>query len=339
MKKTFFLFIIFFLLSAAVFGKDEKLKVSTEVGFALDSNDIHGDKYYLEYELDGILKAEYALTDRLSTILSIELDRYETDVDEISVLYEISCSQDIKGGVFDSRLTLNDFLKKRYEMFFFDAPGEEYIQDLGWVMFNNGIRYIHRDFLKDDLDIETSFFFNSSHNETQYFLTAFYNFERTRHFAAFTVSYLPFWLHRIIFGKGDEYVYNNFIFSGKYFRYTDTWVLAGEAALGNNLIDPIGFLHFPGEDKSLFASADFYLGRNLYAADFIYTPALRGGVLFPDIKYGENRRIEIMLGNFIRGKYIFFHLDGGIQFDTYDDGGGLVTDFEPVWGISFCIRS
>ena len=147
-------------------------------------------------------------------------------------------------------------------------------------------------------------------------------------------------MHNVGFGGGGEtYQYNNFVFDLKYYHNIDRFVWACEANIGTNLIDPVGYLHFPGEDDSWFASADVSLGYNINLNKFVYTPALRAGILCPDIKYiDENRRLELMLGNWFHGKYVFVHLDGGLRFDTYKSGS-LKTKLKPIWGINVCIKS
>ena len=147
-------------------------------------------------------------------------------------------------------------------------------------------------------------------------------------------------VHNLAFGgESEEYKYNNFIFDLKYYRNIGSTIWAAEVNVGTNLIDPVGYLHFPGEDDSWFASADLAFGYNFALSKCVYTPAIRCGILCPDIKYmDENRRLELMLGNWFRGKYMFVHLDGGLRFDTYKSGS-LKTKVEPIWGINICIKS
>lgn len=98
-------------------------------------------------------------------------------------------------------------------------------------------------------------------------------------------------------------------------------------------------LQFPGNDNSFFAFADFAAGINLYSKSFIYTPAVRCGVLFPNVEYMYTNEIEILLGNYLRWRYIFLHIEAGVRFDTYKDKGNLVTALEPAWGLTFTVKS
>ena len=340
MKKYLICITVLLLVATAVFSKPKDyFSLDAEVEFKLDDSDITGDKYYVEYQLEGELEAKIRFNDRLSSTLAIEIDRKDVDPEEVSVFYWIDEFQSIRGGLFDSSLVMNDFVKKKKELFFYDSPGVKYIKDSGFTNLNTGIEYVNRHFIGDNIQLDASAFFNSSHNESQFFLTGYYNFMEGLDFIAFTISYLPFVLHNVVLGGDDEYKYNNFIFDLKYYKNVDRIVWSCEANIGTNLIDPVGYLHFPGEDDSWFASADAALGYNFPFDKFIYTPALRCGILCPDLKYAdENRRLELMLGNWFHGKYIFVHLDGGIRFDTYKSGS-LKTKVEPVWGINVCIKS
>ncbi|MCQ2603488.1 MAG: hypothetical protein MJ215_00380 [Spirochaetia bacterium] len=340
MKKIFIFIAVLILVTGILPAKESRFKINPKVEFSLDDSDVTGDKYYLEYELEGELEVKYNFTDRLAAILNVELSRHDVDVEEISVLYDFDEYNRIKGGLFDSSLVMEDFLKEKYEIFHYDSPGVMYIKELGYTSNNTGIEYKSRRFLAEKIGFDAAFFFNPSHNETQFFLTGYYNFEEERNFISLTASYLPYVVHNVALGGSSEYKYNNFIFDLKYFNDTEHFVYTAEASIGSNLIDPVGYLHFPGEEDSWFAAADAGIGYNFQFSKFTYTPALRCGILCPDIKYmDENRRLDLMLGNYFHGKYIFVHLEGGFRFDTYDKGDGVKTDVDPIWGISFCLRS
>ena len=340
MKRLFIILALILFMTGTAFSKPKDyFSLDAEVEFKLDDSDITGDKYYVEYQLEGELEAKLRFSDRLSATLAIEIDRKDVDPKEASVFLWLDEFQSLKGGLFDSSLTLNDFLKKKSELFFYDSPGVKYIKHSGFTNIDTGIEYSNRHILGDNTQLDAAFFFNSAHNESQFFLTGYYNFTEGLDFIAFTISYLPFVVHNVAFGGSSEYKYNKFIFDLKYYRNVDRIVWAAEANIGTNLIDPVGYLHFPGEDDSWFASADLAIGYNFNFSNFVYTPALRAGVLCPDIKYmDENRRLELMLGNWFHGKYVFVHLDGGVRFDTYKSGS-LKTKVEPIWGINVCVKS
>ncbi len=341
MKKWIILLALVLLAAGTAFSKPKDyFTLDAEAEFKLDDSDITGDKYYVGFQLEGELEAKIRFNDRLFATLAIEIDRKDVDPEEVSVFYWIDEYQSIKGGLFDSSLTMNDFLKKKSELFFYDSPGVRYIKESGFTNIDTGIEYSNRHIFGDKTQLDAAFFFNSGHNESQFFLTGYYNFTEGLDFIAFTVSYLPYVVHNVAFGgSSDEYNYNNFIFDLKYYHNIDRFVWSCEANIGTNLIDPVGYLHFPGEDDSWFASADASFGYNFRFDKFVYTPALRAGILCPDIKYiDENRRLELMLGNWFHGKYVFVHLDGGLRFDTYKSGS-LKTKVEPIWGINFCVKS
>ncbi len=302
MKRLFIILALILFMTGTAFSKPKDyFSLDAEVQFKLDDSDINGGRYYVGFQLEGELEAKLRFNDRLYATLAVEIDRKDVDPKEASVFYWIDEFQSIKGGLFDSSLTMNDFLKKKSELFFYDSPGVKYIKDSGFTNIDTGVEYSNRHILGDKTQLDAAFFFNSGHNESQFFLTGYYNFTEGLDFIAFTVSYLPY--------------------------------------VGSNLIDPVGYLHFPGEDDSWFASADLAFGYNFRFEKFVYTPALRAGILCPDIKYmDENRRLELMLGNWFYGKYVFVHLDGGLRFDTYKSDS-LKTKVKPIWGINFCVKS
>ncbi len=340
MRKILLFLTMALLLTQYGFSKPkDNFKFDAQAEFKLDDSDITGDKYYVEYELEGEIEMEYRFTDRLSATLAIELDRKDVDAEEISASYWIDEFQSLRAGLFDSSLVMNDFVKKKKELFFYDSPGVKYVKDSGFSNIDTGVEYKNRHFLGDNIQLDASAFFNSAHNESQFILTGYYNFLEGLDFIAFSVSYLPFVVHNVALGASSEYKYNNFIFDLKYYKNVERIVWSCEANIGTNLIDPVGYLHFPGEDDSWFASADVAFGYNIPFQQFTYTPALRCGILCPDLKYvDENRRLELMLGNWFHGKYVFVHLDGGVRFDTYKSGS-LKTKVEPIWGINVCIKS
>ena len=242
MKRLFIALTLLVLITSTPFCKPKDyFSLDAEVQFKLDDSDITGDKYYVEYQLEGELEAKLRFNDRLSATLAVEIDRKDVDPEEASVFYWIDEFQSIKGGLFDSSLTLNDFLKKKSELFFYDSPGVKYIKDSGFTNIDTGIEYSNRHILGDKTQLDAAFFFNSAHNESQFFLTGYYNFTEGLDFIAFTVSYLPFIVHNVGFGGGGEtYQYNNFVFDLKYYHNIDRFVWACEANIGTNLIDPVG---------------------------------------------------------------------------------------------------
>ena len=142
MKRLFIVLTLLVLITGTLFSKPKDyFSLDAEAQFKLDDSDITGDKYYVEYQFEGELEAKLRFNDRLSATLAIEIDRKEVDPEEVSVFYWIDEFQSIKGGLFDSSLALNDFLKKKQELFFYDSPGVKYIKDSGFTNLDTGIEY------------------------------------------------------------------------------------------------------------------------------------------------------------------------------------------------------
>ena len=189
MRKVLFLLLVILILPQFGFCKPkDNFKFDAQAEFKLDDSDITGDKYYVEYELEGEIEMEYRFTDRLSANLAIEIDRKEVDPEEVSVSYWIDEFQSIRAGLFDSSLVMGDFVKKKKELFFYDSPGVKYVKDSGFTNIDTGLEYQNRHFIGDKVQLDASAFFNSSHNESQFILTGYYNFMEGLDFIAFSIS-------------------------------------------------------------------------------------------------------------------------------------------------------
>ena len=151
MKKFFIFLTLVLLITGTAFSKPKDyFTLDAEAQFKLDDSDITGDKYYVEYQLEGELEAKLRFNDRLYATLAIEIDRKDVDPEEVSVFYWIDEFQSIKGGLFDSSLTMDDFLKKKSELFFYDSPGVRYIKESGFTNIDTGIEYSNRHIFGDN---------------------------------------------------------------------------------------------------------------------------------------------------------------------------------------------
>ena len=148
MKRFFALMLVMMLVASALSAKPkDNLSIDVQAEFKVDDSDITGDKYYVEYQVEGELEVKYQFTDRLSATVAVEIDRKDVDPEEISATYWIDEFSNIRAGLFDSSLTMNDFLKKKQELFFYDSPGVKYIKDSGFTNLDTGIEYKNRHFL------------------------------------------------------------------------------------------------------------------------------------------------------------------------------------------------
>lgn len=239
---VFFTCVILFI-TPALFSS-EKFKVDGEAEFEFNDSHIVADQFFTNYDIKGKIGLGFLLTKQWEIFLEVELDKYELDVEEISVKFSWikNATHSIRAGRFEGDLVLNDFLKKRYELFSLKTPGVKYIEDLGYENFNTGIEYKAENFIWSEFDMSFSFFFNAAHSEPQFIFSGIYNIDESLHFVALTASYLPYVKHQVALGGGAENQFNNILFDLKYYKYGESIVLAGEAAFGKNLIDRSGWL-------------------------------------------------------------------------------------------------
>ena len=81
MKRLFIFLALLLLVTGALFSKaKDYFSLDAEVQFKLDDSDITGDKYYVEYQLEGELEAKIRFNERLYATLAIEIDRKDQNL-------------------------------------------------------------------------------------------------------------------------------------------------------------------------------------------------------------------------------------------------------------------
>ena len=122
-------------------------------------------------------------------------------------------------------------------------------------------------------------------------------------------------------------------------NHRDRFVYGLELSGGSNLIDPIGLIHFPGSDPSIFLGADAYLGYRIGPKGKRWVPKFRYSILFPDASAWECQQMELRFGNEFRFRdEAKLHADVGLGIDTFYNGGELYTQLGFLWAINFLVN-
>jgi hypothetical protein len=158
-------------------------------------------------------------------------------------------------------------------------------------------------------------------------------------YLGFLSAYFPAIVHELGLGEKSKYPPHNFVVDLFWLNLEDRIIYGLELTSGTNLIDPIGLLHYPGADTSVFLGADAYLGYRIGTKDKRWTPKLRYSILFPDLTVMESQQMEIRLGNeFGFGGSIKLHADFGLGIDTFYSNGDLYTQLSFLWAVNFLVH-
>jgi hypothetical protein len=134
--------------------------------------------------------------------------------------------------------------------------------------------------------------------------------------------------------------FHNFSADLVFSNYENDFLYGVEVTGGSNLIDPIGFVHFPsGGDYTVFLGADLHAGYRFRFADINWIPALRLSVLFPNAEVMECQEMEFILGNtLVYNDVVFLYLDAGLRINTFYQSDTLYTQLEMIWGIRLAVH-
>ena len=109
--------------------------------------------------------------------------------------------------------------------------------------------------------------------------------------------------------------------------------------MANNLIDPVGYIHFPGDGEAgWFFGSSAYAGYPIGEEKFVWTPGLLFSMLIHELDIPESNSIKVGTGNkFEWDDYFSVNMELGLGINTYYDPN-LITALELLWGITLQVH-
>ena len=319
-----------------IFAKD-RFDIDARFSFGGNNEIAKTDYYFLHTDLEF----EFRILDNLECTLTLEADRFEVEAEEISIKWKIMDYATLLLGKFENALTLDEYMPAHKRIFAKKSSVSEYIDDLGYINSNFGLK-VYKKYNKKTLPI--SYFlqgtFNSSDIEPQFDLGFFYHYNKKKSYLGILISYFPFITHDFWLEENADTEKHNILVDLICADYEHKIVYGTELTFGSNLIDPLGIVHTPGtRDRSFFFGGDTHVGYRLSHKNFIWLPALRFSILFPELTTMDCNQMQIKLGNlFSFYKKVYLHADFGLGINTQYSGNTLYTNLEFLWAVNITVK-
>jgi hypothetical protein len=112
-----------------------------------------------------------------------------------------------------------------------------------------------------------------------------------------------------------------------------------ELTIANNLIDPVGYVHFPGDgEPSWFFGSHAYAGYPVGDEKFVWTPGLTSSFIIYELDIPEANSVGIRLGNKLEwDNIVSLNMELGLGINTYYSPN-LITALEPLWNITLQVH-
>ena len=312
----------------------DDLGLSAEFYFETDQDRVE-EEYYkigaeLEFEFDAPRHWEMKLE------LDASMDMIE--VEEVSGRWKGDNFR-VKAGLFENEILLEDQLPGSFECFINDNLIKERMELNGWYSASSTGVKIYEDANYAHL------LFQPTGREMQADAGWYYPFAGKDTYLGASAVYYNYLVHRLWVG-GEGYTNDhNFLISAAAADLSlnnKPFFYKLEVTGGNNLIDPIGFVHFPSAgDVNWFLGGDLLVGYPRGDGDFLWTPALNLSIIMQDItEYPEAWTSYLRMGHQLAWDDTFFiRLEAGLEIDTYYDtyehaDPTLVSGLEALWGVS-----
>ncbi|QEN06999.1 hypothetical protein EXM22_02985 [Oceanispirochaeta crateris] len=317
-----------------------------EGNFYIESDYETAPTDYLElgFKMDN----RFEITDAWEIGLEVDFKTDEVETDEVWVRFRQD-RQRYQLGMFKNEILLEDQFSSKQVPFNLDSLIKNRLDEMGWYTSRALGFKAYQNYKEGTLPVSAygHIFFQPSGREVQVNTGLFYPYKGEDSWVGITAAYYPYFIHKNWVGTASSHTQDhNFLFqaaiadmSGK-----GLFIYKGDVTLGNNLIDPVGYIHFPGEgEPSWFMGADILLAYPLKYDDFVWTPGLNTGFLIHSLDQMESWTASVRTGQLLAwDKTFFLHLEGGTDILTnYNSDGGesvLQTGLEIIWGISFEIR-
>jgi hypothetical protein len=329
--------IILFLLGSTIiaWGADNKLEIDADFRFGTNSDIVRVDHLFLRSGLEF----EFEVSKDFECLVEVTADLHELEMSELTFKWKREYLN-ILVGKFENALTLDEYLSSFDRIFANKSLVSRLIDTQGYTSNYIGVKVYKNEIQRSSsLSYLAHLLYVPSQLELQFDLGFILHFAGKNSYLGFLGSYFPFFVHHVGLDEENKYPLHNFFVDLFWANHRDRFVYGLELSGGSNLIDPIGLIHFPGSDTSIFLSADAYLGYRLGPKGKRWVPKFRYSILFPDASALEAQQMELLFGNEFRfGNKTKLHADVGLGINTFYDGGVLYTQLEILWAINFLVN-
>ena len=113
-----------------------------------------------------------------------------------------------------------------------------------------------------------------------------------------------------------------------------------ELTCANNLVDPVGYTHYPGESEAgWFMASSVFGGYPISGENLIWTPGLNLSYYVHDVRLPESHSFSMATNqSFEWSDTVFLVLNVGLDFRTYYYKTDFITSKKLLWGMEFQVR-
>ena len=314
------------------------LDLETKIRFRTDQDRIENEYF----DLDAKLELKYETEEDWDFRIETKLDRDSIRLSELWGRYALE-SWRIKAGMFENNLLMDDLLSRERGLFSSDNIVSERLRYMGWY----SSRATGVSFYTDAKDGERDFgfsshaFFHPSSAELQVDVGGYWAYAGEGSFLGGIAAYYPFLMHDLWYGKTSYVQKHNFLLSvhAADFRRGHPVVFKAEVVAASNLIDPVGFIHFPSNgDGSWFFGTNAFIGFPLAGESLVVTPGLRASYLMHSLGEPRSNDMEFVVsGTFEWHEFLTLNGGVGLGTSTYYDAE-WVTALELLWTVEVTVR-
>lgn len=315
----------------------ENLSLGTDFYASTDQDRIQEDYY----SMGAVLRLNYTLLEHSKFQLEIDAGIDIVRLTEIWGQVQIK-NWRLKTGIFENSLLLGDALPFRDSMYGNRNPVRERLDDMGW--YSSGALGIHFSRTAESSfpwNIWTHYLFVPSSREMQINGGVLWEYNENSSALGITLSYFPFFIHRLYHAETFYPNANNFFVNAVVGDLLNThrFVYKFELTFANNLVDPIGYVHFPGSaEASWLWGTTFYGGFPVTKGQLVWTPGLGFAFLIHELSIPESNSLTVTIENSLEwNNLLFLNTNFGLGFNSYYDPN-LITALELLWAIEIQVR-
>ena len=339
---NFYILILILFFQSLFFLSSESLpEINADFQLYTNEDKTFDDVYEIKSSIESVFKVNRAA----DILAEIELDKYEVDIDEISLRIKTNNGIKYKIGKFKNKLTLEDYQGSFDNLFSRRSLVNREIRYQGYSSKSTGFK-IYNNYKNEGSPFSWwgHIQYVPSQLEMQLNSGFINHFNSKESYSGFTFCYFPFASHESWDWEGSYTNYHNLFIDFFLSDLSSKFKYGMEISSGSNLISPFGKINYePDNNFPLFGGIDIYGGFENCFSYFTWTPLLRTTLLVPEFSEIKCNEIDFVFGNILKfGKKIKINIDPGIgiitRYDQYDDDS-LKTVLEWRWSFSLMAES